>query len=201
MATAIPEINLFLDYAKPGGLEPLLASFKSRPVYTRPAVMAGDVCKLRLYFRIVGATAESDSTEETLPAGSTIVVAAKPASNLAATSLLFCASTFTEVSGISGAKCYEGEINLSTAEIVSAMALLAPTADRITARVDIEVRNAGNTSRVTYQTSVDIFRQVYSGETAPSTVTLPPSVLTAPDLSQWQLTIGNDGQLSATRIL
>jgi hypothetical protein len=199
MATAIPEINLFLDYLKPGGIEPLLEEFKSKPVYTRAAVMSGDVCKLRLYFRKRGATAETDSTEETLPAGSTIVVAGKNAADLTSDSL-FCASSFSEVTGLNTSKCYESTLDLNNVTLLAVMTALEKTVTKLTAIVDIEVRNAGNTSRVTYRTTIEIYRQVYAGEAAPSSVVTAPAILVSPDGSRFQLGIDNDGEITKTKV-
>jgi hypothetical protein len=194
MATTIPEINLFLDYFKPGGSEPLLDEFKSKPVYTHPSVMSGDVCKLRIYFRKRGTTAESASTEETLPAGSTIVVAGKTAADLTSDAL-FCASSFSEVTGLSGAKCYESTLDLNNVPLMAVMAALGNTITKLTALVDIEVRNSGNTSRVTYRSTIEIYRQVYDGLLAPSPLGYPEIVMVSPNGSYWKVGVADTGQV------
>jgi hypothetical protein len=199
MATAIPEINLFLDYYKPGGVEPLLEEFKSKQVYSRQAFMSGDVCKIRLYFRKRGATAESDSTEETLPAGSTIVVAGRNSTDLTS-ALLFCANAFSEVTGLNSSKCYEATLDLNTETMLAAMTGLATTVTKITAVIDIEVRNAGNTSRVTYRTTIEIYRQVYAGEIAPSPLSLPPMTRTDELGGVWEIGVTSTGQTTWTKV-
>lgn len=161
--------------------------------------MSGDVCKLRLYFRKRGATTETDSTEETLPAGSTIVFAGKNAADLTS-DLLFSASSFSEVTGLSSSKCYESTLNLNTIPISEAMSALDKTATKLTALVDIEVQNAGNTSKVTYRVTLDIYRQVYAGETAPSVVVPPAAIIESPSGYRWQLAVTDDGQLQMTRV-
>ena len=93
-----------------------------------------------------------------------------------------------------------GTLNLNTSEIETAMVGIN-YGGSIDLYIDIEVRDAGNTERLTYRATAKLYKQIYAGETAPSIVTLPPAILTSPDGSYWQLGVSNDGQPTFTRVL
>lgn len=200
MPSDIPEVNLFIDYAKPGGVDCLLDGITSMPASERPALMSGDASKLRLYFRTVGATVDVNSTEQELPAGCTIVVAGKPLSNLSGTQpLFFYCSSFSSQTGLGGDTCYEADIDLTGTDLLNAIEALPNTTRYIPVLVDIEVRNAGNSARSTYQAVLNIYRQVYQGgEVVPTpSVSFP---LESPSGYVFSLAIDDNGQLQVTRV-
>lgn len=200
MATEIPEISLYLDYAKPGGADPLLQGFTSRPVYSKPSLMSGDIFKLRLYFRKTGATADDASTQQTLADGVSIIVAGKSSSDLSISApVLFCCTYFVQVTGSSDQVCYEGELNLDTAEMAAAMETLSKSATKLSAVIDVEIRNTTNSKRVTYRMTLDINRQVYS-DTSALAGPIATAYLASPDGSRWQLTIDDNGRSSWTKV-
>jgi hypothetical protein len=196
MATLSRELSLYIDAQKPGGLNAILDGLLSSPPSYPPSFMAGDKVPLKVYFRQRSAT-NGVSTYLDPDVGATLVVAGRSVNS---GTLLFAASSFTIQGTGTDAACFSGTIDLATAEIEAALASVN-YGESVDMYVDIEERNAGNTERLTFRANCRLYKQVYSGETAPASVTLPPAVLTAPDGSLWQLTIDNAGQLTSTRIL
>jgi hypothetical protein len=194
MATLTRDISIFIDGSRSGGLEAVLDGKASTQRAYPHALMAGDSCVLNIYFR-QRSTANSASTAYELPSGSTLVVAGRTTSG----NLLFVSSDFV-VSGTSDDVRMAGTLNLNTSEIETAMVGIN-YGGSIDLYIDIEVRDAGNTERLTYRATAKLYKQIYAGETAPSIVTLPPAILTSPDGSYWQLGVSNDGQPTFTRVL
>lgn len=194
MATLAREISLYIDGAKHGGVDALLDGTASTPPSIRPAFMAGDKCNLKLFFRARAADF-GVSTGYDLAAGSAIVVAAKTKTG---TDLLLSVTSFSGT-GSGDTQAYQSTLDLNTVPIATATTGLANDA-YVDIYLDIEVRNAGDTERLTYRVAARLYKQVYSGEAAPASVALPPAILVAPNGDRWQLGVDNDGNITVTRV-
>lgn len=192
MAELTRAIALYIDGDRSGGLNAQLDGTTSSPPNTPQSIMAGDKCALSLYFRR-RASDNGASTVLDLPAGSTIVVAGKIATP--AGSLLFVTTGFT-----AGTNCYSATIDLNTDAIATAMSTVANGA-WLDVYIDIEIRDASDSERLTFRVTARLFKQVYEGGVSPSLVVLPAAILQAPGGSRWQLTVDDNGVISATRIL
>lgn len=182
-------IDYYLDVTKTGGANPLLDGTSSSPLSGTQELMQGDRLPVRLWFRRPAGQGAL-STGESLEAGFTIRLAGKE--DVDDTSLLFLSTAFTE--GTEGSdKYYEAELNLATTEIADAL----EEKDELTALVDIEVRNAGNTSRATFRLEVLVNQQVYTGEESEPTPATPiyPApedlMLAEPEGGSWRVKDGN----------
>lgn len=192
MATLSREIALFIDGLKAGGLDAALDQKNSTPPNYPAALMSGDKCPLKVYFRQKD-DENGASTYLDLPAGSTLVVAGRTSSG----SLLFAATGFSASGAGTDASCYAGTIDLSTAEIEAALTSTA-YGSAIPLYVDIEVRNAGDTERLTFRISANLYKQVYDGSSAATSIAY--GTCTAPDGGVWQIGVTNDGQPTFTKV-
>lgn len=192
MATLSREIALYIDGAKSGGLDAVLDGTNSTPPNYPPALMSGDKCPLKVYFR-QKSTDNTASTYLDLPAGSTLVVAGRTTSG----SLLFASTGFAASGAGTEASCYAGTIDLATAEIEEALTSAA-YGSAIAVYVDIEVRNAGNTERLTFRISANLYKQVYDGSSSATSIAF--GTLTAPDGGVWQLGVDNAGEITKTKV-
>ena len=192
MGTLARAVSFYIDGAKSGGLNALLDGTTSAMPSLAPALMAGDKCACNLFFR------ERDSENGAsdpmdLPAGSTIVMAARLAT--ADSDVLFVSSDFAGGEGES----WDGTIDLNTTPITTAMANVK-YGSAVDINIDIEVRDAGDTERLTFRFAAKLYRQIYEGGVAPSVVVLPAAILESPDGSRWQLSVDDNGQIAAERI-
>jgi hypothetical protein len=192
MATLSREIAIYIDGSRSGGLDAVLDGKLSTARSYPHALMAGDKCPLKVFFRARDPQ-NGASTAVELAAGSTMVVAGRTTAGV----ILFASSSFT-AAGTGDDAYMGGTIDLATVEIETALTA-TKYGSSIDIYIDIEVRDAGNTERLTFRAAAKLYKQVYDGSSIATSIAF--GTLTAPDLSQWQLTIGNDGQLSATRIL
>lgn len=188
-------ISLYVDGAKYGGLDALLDGKTSAPPSYSPTFMAGDVCTLDVYFR-ARATDNGVSTAYDLAAGATLVVVGRKSTG----DILFSASSFTATGSGSDDSKMTGTLSLATTEIETALTSVE-YGSYISIYVDIELRNAGNTERITYRFEAKLYKQVYSGEVSPSDVVLPAALLESPSGYRYQLAVTDDGQLQLTRVL
>jgi len=150
------QLAFYIDADAPGGGRCLLdgltsSNYRAGIVYG----ITGDRVPLRLYFRRRSAAAGGASTAAQWPAGSAVVLGGKV--EAAGATLVRC-SAFTLVAG--DAPYYSGVLSLDTVALRDAA--LEAASDAITLLVDVEVRNAGNTERVTFRFSLTILAQVYS---------------------------------------
>ena len=172
-------LNLYLDITKAGTRGCLLVE-KTATALASADFIAGDKpISVALWFRTpvsaaFGAASTSAAVE--LADNSVIVMAGKLSSALSATTLLFSATPFAK-SGSGDNVCYEGALDLNTVEIIAAWAA-AGEADSLSLYVDIEVENADNSKRSTFQFAATLYRQVYAGEADPTTAT--PFALNTP---------------------
>ena len=148
----------------------------------KPCWMQGDKCLVHLYFRKPGDPGE-DSASLSLDESFSMVLSGSLASDR--TTPLFSVSSWSKKGDTD--VYYEGTIDLNTQALADAFA-----ADK--------VPNPGNTERITYRANIIVSRQSYSGETAPGSVALPAALLTSPDGDIWRLGVGNDGEITGTKI-
>ncbi|WP_448579277.1 hypothetical protein [Thermosphaera sp.] len=160
------EYSLYIDADRPGGRSCLLEGKTSAPLGDTPRVVQADAFVLKLYFR-KRMSAGSPSTPAPV-SPSAIILAAKRADDLSATTLLFSAADFSPA-GEGDDRHYEAILNLHTPEMDAAFG----TDKTMLARVDIELQNADNTRRLTYQFDLTVVRQVYGGEATPTPGTPP----------------------------
>jgi hypothetical protein len=192
MATLSREIALYIDGSKSGGLDAILDGPNSTPPNYPAALMSGDKCPLKVFFR-QRATDNGASTFLDLPAGSTLVVAGRTVTG----SLLFASTGFTASGAGTDASCYAGTIDLSTEEIQTAL-VSTNYGSALSIFIDIEIRNAGDTERLTFRTSARLYKQVYDGSS--SVTSIAYGTMTAPDGGIWQIGVTNDGQPTFTKV-
>lgn len=196
MSTISKAYELFVNGKLPGGRESLLKSLTDgNAISENPVWMQGDKCLVHVYFRdpgLPGASATGMTLDESF---SMILSGALPS---APTVSLFSVLDWTKKGETD--VYYEGTIDLDTIPLQSAFSADS-AAEELEVRVDIEVRNPGNTTRITYRANVSVSRQIYAGETAPGSVAAPAALLTSPDSSIWQLGVNNDGQPTCIKIL
>jgi hypothetical protein len=178
MTTVNRAYSLAINANLPGGRNSLLKdSTDSNPISEKPYLMCGDSVPLRLYFRIPVLGANSTTAE--LEAGSVIVLcgtlAETPYTNL------FVVSGFALSS-----EYYTADINLNVAPVIAALA----TASTIDVSIDIEVRNATNTARITYRADVVLCKEGFNSDTVSTSL----AVVASPDGSIWQVGVTNEGQ-------
>ena len=150
-----------IDYDRPGGNNPLLDGTSSSVRGDRPSMVSGDVCEVHIYFRQRAAIL-SAATSIALAEDAVVVLAGKKTSALTAASLLFCCDAFAkQVAGTT--TYYVGTLSLNTTELATALG----TANYLDVTVDVEVQNADNSARITYQFAARIQRQAYAGEGDP----------------------------------
>lgn len=156
------EYSLYIDIDKPGGLSCLLDGKTSSQLQTEPMLVQGDCFTLKLFFRRRGVLGAA-STPITLAAGSEIVLAGKHIDDLGAVTLLFNATSFAET-GSGDDLHYEATLDLNTVELDAKVG----TNKDISVRIDVEVEDAGNDMRATYQFDATVRHQVYDGEADPT---------------------------------
>lgn len=159
MSTFARVISLYVDVTKPGGLQPLLSGKSSTEIASSPSFVLGDKFTLALYFREPSSGITTASTA--IEISGAIALGAKATADLDATALLFSASSFS-AAGESDDLRYEAALNLNTAELAAAM----EGADTLDVTIDIEVQNAGNSERLTFQFAAQIKRQALTGTEA-----------------------------------
>ncbi len=146
---------LYLNPQNPD--EPLLVDASSYAKANHMVLTQGDKFTLRLYFvQTPGSSPVFEIPDET----DTIVLAAKK--TLADTTPTFLISSWTW-----GEDYIEATFD---AGVASGFWVNASQTNRILT-CDVEVRDASNEARITYQFPIRLRRQVYGGETAPGTIT------------------------------
>jgi hypothetical protein len=195
MSTIAKAYELFINGKLPGGRNALLKSkTDGNAISEKPIWMQGDKCLIHLYFREPGAPG-SNSSSLSLDESFSMVLSgslqASPATPL------FSVSAWTKQGEAD--VYYEGTLNLGTIPLDAAFAQDS-TATELQIPVDIEVRDFGNTIRITYRANISISRQMYAGEAAPGAVALPAALLTSPDGSTWQLGVSDVGEPTFTKV-
>ncbi len=151
-------------------LTPGLILLKSKTDPSPPPALQwiqGDRFLLRLWFLEPSATIGQPPAVQSVPAGSTLKFAGKASPG--DPSLLFLAPSFTEV-GAGDDLHYEATLDLNTVELENAF----QAANTITATCDVEVRDAGNTERITFQFTVTVHEQIYRGDESDPVPASPP---------------------------
>lgn len=189
MTTLARAVKLYINSDLPGGRNALLDGTTSNEIKQAPSFMQGDRFALRLYFRTPVFGAASTATD--LESDYSLVLSGKLNGTLKTSQELFRVSDW-----VKGSDYYEGTLDLATAALDAAMA--ASDGDEIDVAMDIEYRDTINSERQTYRANVVVFRQVYSGGIAPSS--LSTSYLQSPDGSTWQLTMDDEGGLAIAKI-
>ena len=123
-----------------------------------PTLIQGDVFGIRLFFW--NRTSAGVETIQ-LPAGSNIVFAGITTSNLGVT-LLFLASAFSEAQDDDDNYYYSATLDLSSSTLAEAIG----SESSLSCLADIEVQDAGDLTRLTFQFRMSILRQVYTGTDA-----------------------------------
>lgn len=98
--------------------------------------------------------------------------------------------------GTGASTIYQFDLNLNTTELNAEFPL--DTEDNITAKVEVEWSVSGTTSS-TLPTSCIIYNDVIRGSEGAPTSSVTSFSLISPNLSTWQISIDNDGVLTATK--
>ena len=191
MTTLNRSINLYINGNLPGGRNAILDGQTSNPTNLRPALMQGDKCPIRLYFRSPGDPGE-DSTAVDLGQDYSLVLCGKIEASLKNSAELFRVSDWAHVGDY-----YEGTLDLTTSALATAMT--EENSDALDVAIDIEYRDIANSVRLTYRADVTVFRQVYDSIGIPPS-TLSASYLQSPDGSNWRLTVDDNGQLAIDKV-
>lgn len=158
---ATRELNLHIDYDRPGGLSCLLDGKKSSSFPGTLSLIQADKFKLNLFFRRRGTSTGEDSSAITL-AGTSIKLGAKKTKNMQAAGNLFNIQNFVEA-GEDDDLHYEGTLDLNTGNLITAMG----DETSIAVSIDVELQSAGNTERISYRINCVVIRQAYAGEGDP----------------------------------
>lgn len=137
----------------------------SSPLNVTPTFIEADKFPLLLYFRKRSASTGAASAAQELDPTNNIIFACKKTSAITGTTLLFSATGFTKI-GSGDDLYYQAMLNLYTPELTAAMTtVVAPYT--LPVRIDIEIQNADNTARSTFQFDALIKKHVYAGESNP----------------------------------
>lgn len=190
-------INLYLNLDANAG-NPLVSGLSNKEVRATPQFIQGDTALVRIWPRAETGNATAPLETYRLATGTNPVLAGKSAAALSAATLLFSALTWAEHNteeDDSGDWYYEAELNLNTTELDAAITALSGTATSLAVKCDIELQNADNTQRLTFQFDGSVLRQVYDGEADPTPGTpdypLPATLITDADLATEEVDIGS----------
>ena len=170
MSVWTKRIALYVDVDSAGGA-PLLSGKSSTRLSVKPTFIQGDKVRLELWFRSLASSPLNASTVAELVAGSKMAVAAKQSGELDSDKVLFSAFDFT-LDGTGDDMCYYADLDLNTQEIDDVFS--EEDAATVDIKVDIEVQNADNTDRLTFQFDSTLKQQVYDNE-PPTTPGTPPN--------------------------
>jgi hypothetical protein len=160
-------LNLYINATAAGGYNAAMDGASSSVLSSPIQMVHKDKFQIRLYFRSFAVGIGVAHTAVTFPAGATVVLAGKKTGELKTGDTLFMVSSWTLTSPEGADAYYLGTVNLNTTELNAAME--AETADAMECSIDIEVRDAGNTERLTFRVLAQVNRQVYDGEGNPTT--------------------------------
>lgn len=166
-------LNIYINLNSVGLDNPLLkrASDAISQMSTAPVLIQGDVLPVVLHLMT---DTDGEFAHERL-AGSVLILAAK---STAAGSVLFSISDFSEVELDDGDYGYQGTLDLTGSALASAL-----TGTTLPVTCDLEIQNADNTQRTTFQFGITIKKQYYAGTEADPTVgdplyPLPSAIVT-----------------------
>jgi hypothetical protein len=196
MSTTLNRVlELVINGDLPGGANATLDSKTSgKTPSIRPRWMAGDACPLNLYFRKPATAIGAASTVYALSTPMSLVLSAKKDEQNIEGDELFRISDWAVI-GSGETIYYQGSLDLTTVALAS---LFASGSDEVPVSVDIEYRDAANSSRLTWRAELTLCRQVYSGGIPPSS--LSSSYLQSPDGSLYQITVDDAGEIQKTKI-
>lgn len=189
---AILDLFLNLDAASGNNAALFENDTSSQRKSGRLSLIAADLLNLRVWPMRPGINVAAAPTSEALAAGTVMAMAARPASNPNTGDVLF----FATLTPAAGEDYWEGDLNLNTTAILDT---LTGSTTQIIALVDIELQNAGNTERVTYQFEAVIKAQALHGDEGVPADAEPPYpavdqlVLKQGDGAWYRF--GNDGHL------
>ena len=146
---------LYID-VDAGGNPPLLDGKTSAPLNVIPAFIQADKFPLQLYFRKKSANTGGASAAVEQDITDNIVFAGKTTAAITGSTLLFSVSGFAVI-GADDDLCYQAILDLDTPAIRTAMATQTVP---LPITVDIEVQNADNTERSTFQFTAIVKKQV-----------------------------------------
>jgi hypothetical protein len=187
MTTLNRAIKWYINGDLPGGRDALLDGVTANPPMLKPALMQGDTCAIKLYFREPGDVGE-DTTQYQLAAGYSLALVGKLSGAINTGSVLFSVTSWT-VDGES----YAGVLNLDTPALAEAFQA-ATDEDTLDVSVDIEYRDAANVERLTYRVEIQVCRQVYAGLAAQ-----PYVPMLSPSGYRWLLAVDDEGGFAITR--
>ncbi|HTJ78544.1 MAG TPA: hypothetical protein VL357_06070 [Rariglobus sp.] len=160
------QTDLFFNINRPKGGTLLRDIFGQANAPTQSWV-AADCFLARIFFLKPSVNFGTAADIAVLEAGDTMVLSGKNAAG----TLLFSAidwAPVTEGADDAAVTRYEGVVDLNT---VPLLALFSGNTTQVTITGELEVRNAGNTRRLSCQFDLQILRQSYAGESAPNPAT------------------------------
>lgn len=158
--------DLHLDVNAPFGRVLLASATDSSLLQPPHDLVAGDLLPVRIHFWERGANGTLTAADP--GADTSLVFSARPANVPAGSDLLFLSNDFTEIE----AGIWEGELNLSTAELAAHIAA-APAGPK-TILGEIEVRDAtGEIKRLSLQFPLTARPQSYDNQDAPTALPGP----------------------------
>lgn len=153
------KIALYIDVDAGGGAECLLDGLSSSPASNPPVFCQGDAIPLQLYFREKANSAMNDSTSIALPENSVLILAAKKKGSLDVAGYLFSVTDFIKQT-VDSEIYYSSTLLLNNAAITTLFEGLSTNFAEIV--IDIEVQNADNTERITFQFAATLKQEVYN---------------------------------------
>lgn len=158
------------------GTDTLVRSISSLTT-AKADIVQNDEFPVRLRFALPTNVSTSPLEVVRLAPGSVIVFTGKDAANLSAGDLLYYLDEFEEGLDESG-YFYTGILNTNTDEALAAFTGLGSKSS-LAVTNEVEIQNAGNTQRTSFQHSSIFRRQVYNGEAAPTPAPPPYPVPSA----------------------
>ena len=196
MATSVPAIIWPINFALQNG-NPLCQGVTSSVLLDSAQLIQGDQRLLQIYFLLAGATQGAAAANVQLPTGATLTVAGKLATGLGANTVLFETTGFVQLQDANSLYFMQAFLDLNSDEIGAAFASAGDGQNTLACLVDVIVNvpaqaTAGATpdvpaSRATFQISVSLKQQVYSGTESnptPATPTYPGPATIATAVAQ-----------------
>jgi hypothetical protein len=155
-------LRLYLNINKPGGAPCLLTGLApARAATVAPALVHGDSVTLHLYLASPTDTLAPTATPVLFDDGSTFVLAGKNPANLAGPCLFSVTGwTTAPTDPETDPDHYVGDLNLNTTALNT---LFNARTTPLTVACDLEIQNAANTHRITYQFDLTVRPQRYAG--------------------------------------
>lgn len=150
------ELSFYLDLNAYGTTSVLLDGTRSERLASTPGFVQGDKMTLKLFPRQRSTAIGAASTSMQLASGSTIRMEVAASSDFDTT--LVTVTGWAEQSE-SGVYWYTATANFGTSELDTAIG----TASSLAVKVGVEIRNADNTERMSFQFDATIAREVVDG--------------------------------------